>query len=174
MELTAAIPSGLPFGLAGYFSVGSRVPLSTYLIATLLLATKCCGDDGDLKLARPSRWATAIGSALFCMPCKKTLGAVSESVILTMHALASYCSEMFVSKVGQPSVPGMMPWRRERNWHPLQTPKVNVFLRSKNARNSSRTLGLSRTVEAQPRPAPRTSPVKSQYLFLGQFNRFIE
>ena len=115
VELTPAIPSGLPFGLAGYFSVDSRVPLSTYLIATLPLATTCCADEGALKLERPSRWATAIGRALFCMPCKKTLGAVSESVILTMHALASYCSEIFVSKVGQPSVPGTMLWRRERN-----------------------------------------------------------
>lgn len=96
------------------------------------------------------------------MPCKKTLGAVSESVILTMHTLASYCSEMLVSKVGQPSVPGMMLWRRERNWHPLHTPRVKVSLRSKKAWNSSRTLGLRRTVEAQPRPAPRTSPVKCQ------------
>lgn len=167
LELTPAIPSGLPFGFAGYFSVGSRVRLSTYLNATLPLATNCCGDDGALKLARPSRWATAIGNALFCIPCKNTLGAVSESVILTMHTLASYCSETFVSNVGQPSVPGMMLWRRERNWHPLQTPRVKVSLRSKNVRNSSRTLGLSRTVEAQPRPAPRTSPVKFQCVFLG-------
>lgn len=163
------MPSGLPFGLAGYFSVGSRVPLSTYLMATLPIATNCCAGEGALKLARPSRWATAIGSALLCIPCKKTLGAVSESVILTIHALASYCSEMFVSKVGQPCVPGMMLWRRERNWHPLQTPRVKVFLRSKKARNSSRTLGLSRTVDAQPRPAPKTSPVKFQCFFLGIF-----
>ena len=116
LELTAAIPNGLPFGFAGYFSVGSRVPLSTYRIATLPLSTNCCADeDAVLKLALPSLCATGIGNALLCMPCRKTLGAVSESVILTMHTLASYCSEIFVSKVGQPSVPGMMLWRRVRN-----------------------------------------------------------
>ena len=162
LELTAAIPSGLPFGFAGYLSVGSSVPLSTYLIGTRPLCTKSCADEEALKHALPSLCATGIGNALLCIPCKKTLGAVSESVILTMHTLASYCSEMLVSKVGQPSVPGMMAWRRERNWHPLHTPRVKVSLRSKKVRNSSRTLGLRRTVEAQPRPAPRTSPVECQ------------
>lgn len=53
----------------------------------------------------------------------------------------------------------MMVWRRERNWHPLQTPRVKVSLREKKVRNPLRSWGLRRTVEAQPRPAPRTSPV---------------
>src|SRR5574344_490708 len=66
------------------------------------------------------------------MPLKKTEG---EGSISTVATRASNCSERFLTNFGQPAAPGMMSLSCDSIWQPLQTPRLNVSGRSKNALN---------------------------------------
>lgn len=122
------------------------------------------------------------------MPWRNTLGegvamdgAGGNSETCSMQKRASYCSERFRPKRGQIAVsfslflsgwdgsvvevvaggtPGISPaWpRRERNWQPLQTPRVKVSGRAKKDLNEDLSSEWCRTDLAHPAPAPRTSP----------------
>ena len=69
------------------------------------------------------------------MPVKKSdgLGRIS-----TVTRRASNCSDVFFTKRGQASAPGINSFSAAIIWQPLHTPNAKVSGRAKNAANSSR------------------------------------
>ena len=147
------IPSGDPLGLIGYISLPSPSE-STNLIATWLFAWSSIRSS-FLKVALPSPWADATGTIQPSIFSKSTEFVFS---IFTWANLASNWSERFLLKLGQWSASGIICFRFDNIWHPLQTPRVNFAWSWKNCSNWSFTFVLYITVLDHPPPAPKTSP----------------
>ncbi len=96
-----------------------------------------------------------MGMRLASIPAKRIEG---ERATSTNATRASYCSEALRSKCGQFSAPGMIAFRFDIIWQPLQAPSAKESARWKKASNSARARGLKRIDLAQPSPAPSTSP----------------
>ena len=65
---------------------------------------------------------------------------------------------MFFSNEGQFCEPGIISFKLETIWQPLQTPRVKLSVLEKYSENSSFALLFRRIEFAQPLPAPKTSP----------------
>ena len=129
--VTAVRPPGLPLGLAGYCSVDAPW-LSVKRIAGMTLLASPLPPCAGLKLAKPSPWATAIGSLAPSMPAKKRLG---DGMISTMLRRASKRVLVFWVKRGQASAPGMMSANSANIWQPLHTPRPKLLSLLKKASN---------------------------------------
>src|ERR1700722_16391952 len=91
--------------------------------------------DPESNSDRPSPCATAIGNTEPCMPANKT---DRDRGTPTRLRRASYCSDRLRTNRGHLSAPGINSLSADSIWQPLQTPRVNVASRAKNAANSSR------------------------------------
>ena len=78
--------------------------------------------------------------------------------ILTWVNLASNWPESLLVSIGQELVPGIISFKFDITWQPLQTPKEKVSVLLKNSSNWSFKKEFIKIELAQPRPAPKTSP----------------
>src|SRR6266536_6011099 len=107
-----------------------------------------CSSAGEENSALPSPWDTTIGNDDPLMPSKKTEG--SKSWIVTIEYLASNCSLVFTTNVGQCSAPGINSLSLVSIWHPLQTPKLKASGRLKKASKVFREASCIRMDFAHP------------------------
>mmetsp|Transcript_39813 Transcript_39813/g.71322 ORF Transcript_39813/g.71322 Transcript_39813/m.71322 type:complete len:217 (+) Transcript_39813:187-837(+) len=152
--VTPAMPAGLPLGFNGYL-VATEPSVITYCRATTWVFMAFWTSASDSNSARPSPWATAMGSLDPAMSRRKM---ELELGTPTVHTRASNCSHLFRTKCGQSSAPGMSSLMLDIIWQPLQIPRANFDVSVKNALNCWRTSGLYRMHFAHPSPAPSTSP----------------